>query len=63
MVPGGVYLEVGKEMTKWQQIKLGNPWPGVIMCQIDSLMYLQVMTSDKLTDNFCFVFYMTNCAI
>ena len=43
MVPDGVYQVVGKESTKQQQIELGNP--RVIVCQIDSLMYLQGMTS------------------
>ena len=43
MVPDGVYLVVGKEMTRWQNIELGNP--RVIVCQFDSHMYLQDMTS------------------
>ena len=42
MVPDGVYLVVGKKMTKKQKIELATPH--VIMCQFNSLMYLQGMT-------------------
>ena len=57
MVPDGVYLVVGKKMTKKQKIELATPH--VIICQFNSLMYLQGMTGVVI----CFVFYMSDCAI